>query len=173
MASCQSSSSGAGITYPLELADVLPLSFVLADTAPSESSDFPAGRAIKLAIGTSRWRVNILDGVRVRIQAVDSVDMPLKVFAYLTLPMDPTTGTRAAAFDHVCSPADLEDFPVDEPIPGITPEWFRLDYVDLLVRSWEEVTDIIDKVKEDVQVLRDTLATMDTLSSHESVWITE
>lgn len=171
--SCQSSSSGAGITYPLELADVLPLSFVLADTESSESSDFPEVRAVKLAIGVSRWRENILDGVRVRIQATDSVDMPTKIFAYLTLPMNPGTGERTASFDHVCSPADLEDFPADEPLPGITPEWLRLNYVDVLVRSWEDATDLITKVKEDVQALRDTLTEMDTLSSHESVWIAD
>jgi hypothetical protein len=173
MAGCQSSSSGAGITYPLELADVLPVEFVGEASESSESSDFPTGVAIKLAIATSRWKANQLDGVRVRVQAVDALDMPTKIFAYLTLPMDPTTGTRTATFDHVCSAADLQDFPEDTPIPGMSPEWLRLNYVDVVLRSWEDVTDLISKIKEDVQGLRDTLAEMDTLTTQEHVWITE
>lgn len=167
---CNSSSSGAGVNYPLDLADTLPLTFELS--AGSSSSEAPAdGPRVRLAIGTSRYIANRIDGVRVRIQAVEAESMPTKIFAYILQPLNPQTMEKTAAFDHVCSPADLEEYPADEPVPGQLPEWLRLDYVDVLVRSWEEALEFIANVKDDVQLLRDVLSAVETVTAHESTWI--
>lgn len=169
--SCESSSVGLGVEYPLELADVLPVQFISEEEASSESEDLE--RSVHISISTSRYIANEIDGVRVRIDADDAVDMPTKVFAYLTLPLDPKTGERSAVFSHVCSPADLEEYPANTPLPGITPEWLRLDYVDVIVRSWDEATDLITTVKSDLKALCATLNIMDTVSPLEAVWVTE
>lgn len=167
-----SSSSGAGISYPLELADQLPLHF---EESSDSSSSLPddAGRKIHLDISVSRYIANELDGVRVRIEADDAIDVTRKIFAYITLPLDPQSGDRTAAFDHICSPSDLEEYPADNPLPGITPEWLRLNYVDVILRSWDEAVDLITQVKLDVKALITTLNTMDSLGSYEAVWVTE
>lgn len=169
--SCESSSVGLGVVYPLELADALPVQFVVEEEASSESET--PERSIHISISVSRYVANQIDGVRVRIDADDAVDVTTKVFAYITLPLDPQTGERAAVFDHVCSPADLEEYPADVPIPGVTPEWLRLDYVDVIVRSWDEAVDLITQVKSDLKSLCATLNIMDTVTPLEAVWVTE
>ncbi len=166
-----SSSSGAGISYPLELADQLPLQFEIGESSSSEVAG--EERKLHLDISVSRYIANELDGVRVRIEADDAINVTLKVFAYVTLPMNPQTGERTAMFSHICSPSDLEEYPADAPLPGITPEWLRLPYVDVILRSWDEAVDLITRVKADVKALIATLNTMDTLQSHEAVWITD
>ena len=90
-----------------------------------------SGRRIKLAWYVSRYNYHSTDGIRVRIEATDANLMPNKVFAYLLLPLKPGENERVGAFDHVCSPTDLEEYPEDAPIPNFRPEWFRLDYVDV------------------------------------------
>jgi hypothetical protein len=69
--------------------------------------------------------------------------MPTKIFRYWVAPtkiqasvdQPPTAIKLKGAFDGVCSPADLEDFPEDRPAQNAKPPWFRLDYADLIVRS--------------------------------------
>jgi hypothetical protein len=87
------------------------------------------------------------------------------------LPLKPGAETKVASFDHVCSPVDLEEYPEDEPIPNSRPEWFRLDYVDVMLRSRAEVEAFIYDVVEDVQRLKITLDTADTLLPGGQIWI--
>jgi len=167
---CASSSSGNGVVYPLQLADVLPLRFELQEDSSSEA-DPRETPAIHLDIAVSRYKHATLDGVRVRVLADDAEEMTTKIFAYVTQPMNPGEAERTATFSHICSPADLEEFPADLPMSGVTPEWLRLDYVDVLVRSWDEALEFIAIVKADVQALRDQLRKFTALTAHEAVWI--
>jgi hypothetical protein len=137
-----------------------------APPPPAES-----GRAIRLTWQVSNYHYHATDGIRVRITADQAVDMDDKIFAYLLLPMKPETGTRVGAFDHVCSPVDLVEYPEDEPIPGNRPEWFRLNYVDVLLRSRTEVHTFIADVVSDVKRLKNTLNLMDNLLPGGEMWI--
>jgi hypothetical protein len=107
----------------------------------------------------------------VRITASDAVDMPTKIFAYQMLPLKPGAEERVGAFDHVCSPTDLEEYPEDDPLPNYRPAWFRLNYVDVLLRSRAEVKAFIEDVAEDVQRLKTTLDIADTLLPGGQTWI--
>jgi hypothetical protein len=122
-----------------------------------------AARRIKLKWATSRFVLNQIDGIRVRIEVQCAYNVTGAIFAYRNLPTDPNTGEKAGWFDHVCSPADLEEFPANAPIPGSMPEWFRLEYVDVFLRSRVEVDDFITSVRSDVQQLVSTLNIMDTI----------
>jgi len=102
-------------------------------------------------------------GMRVRMEVTDAADVSRAVFAYLMIPRNPETGEEAGEFDHVCSPADLEEFPENEPNQNARPRWFRLTYVDVLVRSRTEADDFIQLVLEDLRGLKATLDVMDTL----------
>jgi hypothetical protein len=53
----------------------------------------------------------------------------------------------------------------------VRPEWFRLNYVDVLLRSRAEVNAFIRDVVEDVQRLKTTLDTADTLLPGGQLWI--
>lgn len=156
--SSESSISGDGMI----LADMPEVSFSSSDSSSSESETVVA-RSLNWAISQSRYIANQIDGIRVRIEITSAEGLSPKIFAYLTLPMKPATLDRVGAFDHVCSPVDLEEYPEDEPLPTHSPEWFRLAYVDVHIRSVHETERFIELVLLDMQALVDTLNIMDTL----------
>lgn len=122
-----------------------------------------APRGITIRWSSSHYRINVDDGVRVRIEVECATGMDTKVFAYRMLPLNQNTGQASAHFSHVCSPPDLADFPEDEPRVGYSPEWFRLDYIDVLLRSVAEAQELIRIVQEDVRSLKLTLDKMDVI----------
>ena len=130
-----------------------------------------SARSIHLTWSVSRYLTTDTDGIRVRIEADDSNLMPTKVFAYQMLPVKPGEEDRVGAFDHVCSPVDLEEYPEDQPLPNSRPAWFRLDYVDVLLRSRAEVKAFINSVVEDVQTLKTTLDITEELVPDGDLWI--
>lgn len=166
MTDCNYSSSYGGV---IELVEDITINFYAPDVPPEAPS--PSGRRIKLDWSVSRYNFHGVDGVRVRIEATAAELMSPKVFAYLMMPMKPAAGEREGSFSHICSPTDLAEYPEDEPIPGHRPEWFRLNYVDVHLRSRSEAKRLIQDVTEDVQRLKVTLDLMDTLLPGGSVWI--
>lgn len=132
-----------------------------------------SARRIKLTWHISRYYAHSTDGIRVRIETSDANLMPAKVFAYQMMPIGPAEAERAAMFDHVCSPSDLEEYPEDEPIATMRPAWFRLNYVDVLLRSRTEVDSFIRDVTADVQSLKEVLDVADELIPEGELWIGE
>lgn len=128
-------------------------------------------RRIRITWAQSRYIHNRVDGIRLRVDADQAEDMPEKIFAYLTMPMRPGSGEQVGEFDHVCSPVDLEEYPEDEPIPGHEPGWFRLSYLDVLIRSPIELEAFLAQIIKDVRALKSTLDTMDTTEPVGEVWI--
>jgi hypothetical protein len=139
---------------------------VIEPTPPTVSE-----RRIHLTWNVSRYFMNDIDGIRVRIEADSSNLMPTKIFAYQMMPFKPGEFEQVGAFDHVCSSVDLEEYPEDEPLPNVRPQWFRLNYVDVLLRSREEVRAFINSVMEDVQILKNTLDITEELVPIGDVWI--
>lgn len=148
---------------------------MVADSSLSSDSSAsaapPAKRRIQVRIASSRYATNRYDGQRIRIEVLAAELMPTNIFAYLTLPLNPQTLSRVAQFDHICSSADLEDYPEDAPLPLVRPEFFRLSYVDVIVRSVEEAAAFKRDVLEDIRTLKRTLDVMDTLNGRETLWI--
>ncbi len=119
-------------------------------------------RSIKIRWASSHYVYGQDDGVRVRFDVVCAGEMDTKVFAYRMLPLSPNGGAEGF-FSHICSPVDLEEYPEDGPLAGTSPEWFRLSYVDVLVRSVTEAEDFIAIVRDDVRRLVSTLNKMDAI----------
>ena len=153
----------------IQVPDTLGLDFYSPNIEPMAVTS--SGRRIKLTWQVSRYNYHATDGIRVRITASNALLMPTKIFAYLLLPLKPGENEQVGAFDHVCSPTDLEEYPEDDPIPNARPEWFRLSYVDVLLRSRAEVEAFIKDVAEDVQRLKATLDLADTLLPRGELWI--
>lgn len=128
-------------------------------------------RNVHLAWSVSRYYLNDIDGIRVRIEADEATDMPTKIFAYQLLPVKPGETESVGAFDHVCSSVDLEEYPEDVPGTNSRPAWFRLNYVDVLLRSREEVREFINSVIEDVNTLKNTLDIAEELLPSGDLWI--
>jgi hypothetical protein len=128
-------------------------------------------RNIRLEWAVSRYDINDIDGIRVRITATQANNMPTKIFAYQMLPVRPGGTQQVATFDHVCSSVDLEEYPEDQALPNSRPAWFRLNYVDVMVRSRDETREFINSVLEDVQLLKNTLDITDDLLPGGNAWI--
>ncbi len=119
---------------------------------------------IELRWVTSNYRYGLDDGIRVYISVACAQEMTDKIFAYRLLPKNPSTGTYAGYFDHVCSPVDLEDYPEDAPRDGHRPTWFRLSYVDVIVATTSVAETFINDVREDVRKLVATLNRMEQMT---------
>jgi len=120
-------------------------------------------RRIKVRWSSSHWEYPKGDGIRVRIWTECATGMPAEVFAYRMLPKDPQTGEENGFFSHICSPTDLEEYPVNEPLPSHIPRWFRLAYVDVVVRSHIEAEAFINDVLDDVCRLKRSLDSKDVV----------
>lgn len=154
----------------IELDEALGVNFY-SPPMPEQSGDTPSNRRVHLTWTVSRYNYNSTDGIRVRIEATDAENMPNKIFAYLLLPLKPGDNERLGAFDHVCSPTDLEEYPEDAPIPDMRPEFFRLDYIDVILRSRTETHAFIRDVAEDVHKLKITLDLMDRMLPGGELWV--
>ena len=154
----------------IQIPDTLGLNFYnpLIEPPPPAPDN---GRRIKLTWQVSRYYYDSTDGIRVRVVASDAALMPTKIFAYMMMPLVPGTPAKVGAFDHICSPVDLADYPEDAPIANSRPEWFRLNYVDVLLRSRAEVNAFIRDVAEDVQRLKATLDLNDDLLPGGTLWV--
>ncbi len=130
-------------------------------------------RGIRITWASSRYIFGRHDGIRVRIEATAACEMTNCIFAYRMLPVDPNSGEDAGFFSHICSPADLEEYPANAPIPCHRPEWFRKTFVDVLVRSVAEAEEFIAAVIDDVRRLKRTLDIMDTVIPGGSLTIGE
>lgn len=157
-------------TGPIEIPDPITLNFYSLDIAPEPPT--PGNpRNIHLSWDVSRYYFHTTDGIRIRITADNANLMPTKIFAYQLLPLKPGAAERVGAFDHVCSPVDLEEYPEDEPLAGSRPAWFRLNYVDVLLRSRAEAQAFIKEVVEDVKRLKNTLDIAEDLIPGGDLWI--
>lgn len=142
----------------------------LAGAAPSSSSSQAQRRGIRLVRETqTRFVTNAVDGFRFTVTASDAYDMPNEIFAYVRRPLNPTLGTEADEFSHVCSVPDLEEYPAAEPTG--TPPFFRLSTIDLVFRSQTDAEEAWELIQREVTVLVDTLNRNDVLSTTHDVQI--
>lgn len=126
-------------------------------------------RSLTLEWACSHYIFGTHDGIRVRLSVTCAENMDREIFAYRIMPTDPTTGERAAFFSHVCSPPDIVEWPKNAAVPNSSPQWLRLAFVDLLVRSVAEADNLIYLLKEDILRLKTTLDTMGTLQDSSTV----
>ena len=90
-------------------------------------------------------------GYRVRFDVIEAVCIPAAVFVYQRLP-GATVGETTDVFSNVASPADFEEYPIDEPVSG--GQFFRLQYVDLVFRN----LDLLEQSATDITLDREALA---------------
>lgn len=141
-----------------------------AQPLPVPAPDPNTPRKIRLVWSVSDYHYPSVDGIRVRIEAPTAALMPHKVFAYRLVQAE-DSAEPVGAFDHVCSAADLEEFPEDAPLPDAKPAWFRLNYVDVVLRSRAEVHAFIRDTAMDVYTLKQTLDLIDRLNPVSELWI--
>ena len=103
------------------------------------------------------------------VTASDGVDMPNEIFRMVTRPLDPTIGTLTTTFDGICTPADLQFLPVNEPVdPDIH---FRVSSIDMTFASPTDGEDQWVSIKSEVTDLVSSMNANDNLSVQEIVTI--
>jgi hypothetical protein len=124
----------------------------------------PAQRGITI---TPEFSSPYADGIstvfRLRVTASRAYLLPREVFAYRAIPLQPGQAAPTAIFSHICSPSDLDDFPVGAPYDGAVPPWFRLDFCDLQFRNRRDGLSALAQVEADVQRLIEALDAADLL----------
>lgn len=160
--------SSAGAVW---LDDTLTLNFYDREIDTKPKMAVVSERNIHVQWSTSRYFMNNIDGIRIRIETPEAAMMPTKIFAYQMLPVRPGSDEQIATFDHVCSSVDLEEYPEDAAAPNSRPAWLRTNYVDVFLRSREEVRAFLNSVLEDIQILKNTLDIADELVPDGDVWI--
>jgi len=143
-------------------------------SSSSESSEsIPStkhGIKLKKFVQTS-YVINNVDGFRMKIEAFSANNMNKAIFRYIKGPFNGNAGNYQEDFDGVCSPSDLEEFPIDAPAANANPAWFRKDYVDLVFRSQSTAEETWDRIVKDVTILIKTLDVMDNISQEKIVSI--
>lgn len=118
-----------------------------------------------------RYVINNVDGYRMKVEAYDANHMSSSIFRYIRGPFSQTIGAYSEEFDGICSPADLEEFPVDTPTLNANPAWFRKDYIDLVFRSQATAEEAWGRIVKDVTTLVASLDLMDTIVEEKIVEI--
>ncbi len=112
-----------------------------------------------------------IQGTRIKITVTSATGLSPKLFVYREVPLNPNDATAVAQFDHVAIPSDLEDFPEDAPTAGSDPSWFRMNVVDVVVRSRAIADELWDAILQDVTDLKTTLDRLDTFESQDDFTI--
>jgi hypothetical protein len=120
-----------------------------------------------------------VNGFRFTMIAISTTNMPTDIFRYRVVPtmtrtsidQPPTSVALTSSFNGVCSPADLEDFPVGWPGPNARPPWFRLNTIDIVMRSRMLVEDTYRAILDDIEHLVETLNIMEQQDATEIVII--
>lgn len=119
-------------------------------------------RGVELSVTSAEWTKDNRTGMRLRIDVVRAEGMPSKIFAYREEASGPN-GT-VGVFSHVCNPTNLEEYPEDAPTDPNVPQWYRLDYVDIVYDSPKEAQEAEQIIREHVQALVDELNAADQLA---------
>ena len=76
--------------------------------------------------------------------------MSSKVFAIEVMPTSADAQAPYYRFSHVCSPAELVEFPEDEPMDNC---YFRTDCIEMIFDTYAMVNPVIDNVEADIKKL--------------------
>lgn len=86
-----------------------------------------------------------VEAYRLQITAVAISNMPKEIFVYRKEPSTALGAPTEEFFSHVCSPADLEQFPTNDPLTG-EPPYYRKDSIDIVEDTLEKIDAFWDDV---------------------------
>lgn len=130
---------------------------------------------MKRGIKLTRWEagddvdMGLYGAIRLRIVAENQINMDPNIFVWELLPKSPHQDVAEAVASHTASASDMAEFAVGEPNPG--QEYFRLSYIDFLLRSVVDCNDTYKHTKTNVEVLVESLKALDELKIVETTCI--
>lgn len=114
---------------------------------------------------TSSYVLRYGDGYRMRIDASNAVGLDEHIFLFLVQPLVPGQTTPTAMFQKICSPRDLVQYPVGDPLADSNPAWFRANSFTVDFDTAAEVDDTINYTYIQVQELLNAMADNDSLTT--------
>lgn len=115
--------------------------------------------------------VGSLQGYHFTVTASDGVNMPNEIFRMYERPLDPLAQTVTDTFAGVCSVAELQQLPVNAPIPP--DDRFRVLFIDVFYRTVEHGDKVWAAIQADTDDLVKSLTAADRLNVEEQVVFTE
>ena len=136
----------------------------------SSSSSWPMRRSVSLKISQiSEYVDGRTQGYYVRIDVAEAIGVTRHLFVYQRLlgaeqvedANGEFTGMRSRdEFSNVASPADIEEYPMDEPDDGL---FYRRDYIELVFRNMDLLNTSLLDIRKDICGLLESLAQMDNV----------
>lgn len=105
-----------------------------------------------------------LGAFRLRVEASDPDGLAdAGVFLWRRDPPNPYNGTIVDTFFAICSPVDLEEYPLGAPNPQIAYPFFRQSFCDLILRATSQAIAVWGTIQKEVCELLDALDRLDKL----------
>ena len=112
---------------------------------------------------TNGYILNYDDGYRLTIAASNPVNFDGNIFLFLVQPLQAGQTVPSAIFQKICSPRDIAQYPIGQPLPNSNPGWFRTNSFTVDFDNSEDVTTTIGYAYIMVQELLDAMAANDEL----------
>lgn len=90
---------------------------------------------------------------------VVSFGMSAKVFAIEVIPNSADPKNHNVRFSHVCSPAELNEFPEDTPGDSC---YFRVDSIEMMFDTYDMVDHVMQNMTSDIRKLVNALRELET-----------
>lgn len=133
------------------------------------SSSAGGGRSLEIRVSAQRDHVVGRDtGYRLLVEVTAAAEMDGRVFRYMARPVTGASDPDVA-YDGVCSPSDLEQWPAGDPTPGEFPPFCRRASVDLVFRSRAVADEWLDACQQELQTLVDSLNRQDRLEAIDTI----
>lgn len=100
-----------------------------------------------------------------QVTAADGVDQ--NIFLYQRMLVDAATNEMGDFFVAVCSPSDIQEYPVSEPNPESDRPYFRLNSVDLLFRNADLMSETWTAMQADFAELARALRAINQLQEED------
>jgi hypothetical protein len=129
-------------------------------------------RAIKLRrLNLTNVSYQFVGAYRLRVEVADVAGgMERAIFVCHRSPYNPVTGEQLDTFFALAGPADIADFPADDPDPEKSFPFFRRDWFEVDVRATRVADEVWETVKREACVLAAALDRMERLEVTEEVW---
>jgi len=105
------------------------------------------------SLSTARQIYKVGNLRRLRVTITAAVGLEKEVFLYRQMPLRAGETEPTGVCEGVCSAADMETHPTNEPLEGADPPWFRLDHADFLLDSETEMLSAWADLHESLETL--------------------
>ena len=114
-------------------------------------------------------------GVRVKLEVLDAYGVDKQIFVYHKRPLNLSAGTYVGDFNHVCSPTDFGNYPVDDVSVDVDhsalPRFYRSAFVDLLFDSIRDADEFERVVWEDIYAIKQNMDRIRRLTEPQTVTV--